>query len=224
MVIGMTLCNRFMICGELQEVMINIFRTHIKIKLSVSTNHQFFTVSQTIYNKWSKTKCDEILAIAPKLRPKFDGMVYAEGREYYRINKSDKPSRLFISGNITPWGNNIYYNMAFFRLSNDDNDAMSIELEGQWINKKEFINVVSDSPRLFNINIPQKTKENQIYKLLLSYNPECKISDSIVFSLGTQDKFTIQSIEERDKKIEEDMMEKLMLEYEIMNSVYGGKE
>ena len=221
MVIGMTLCNRFMICGELQEVMINIFRTHIKIKLSVSTNHQFFTVSQTIYNKWSKTKCDEILAIAPKLRPKFDGMVYAEGREYYRINKSDKPSRLFISGNITPWGNNIYYNMAFFRLSNDDNDAMSIELEGQWINKKEFINVVSDSPRLFNINIPQKTKENQIYKLLLSYNPECKISDSIVFSLGTQDKFTIQSIEERDKKIEEDMMEKLMLEYEIMNSVYG---
>ena len=224
MVIGMTLCNRFMICGELQEVMINIFRTHIKIKLSVSTNHQFFTVSQTIYNKWSKTKCDEILAIAPKLRPKFDGMVYAEGREYYRINKSDKPSRLFISGNITPWGNNIYYNMAFFRLSNDDNDAMSIELEGQWINKKEFINVVSDSPRLFNINIPQKTKENQIYKLLLSYNPECKISDSIVFSLDAQDKFTIQSIEERDKKIEEDMMERLMLEYEIMNSVYGGKE
>ena len=224
MVIGMTLCNRFMICGELQEVMINIFRTHIKIKLSVSTNHQFFTVSQTIYNKWSKTKCDEILAIAPKLRPKFDGMVYAEGREYYRINKSDKPSRLFISGNITPWGNNIYYNMAFFRLSNDDNDAMSIELEGQWINKKEFINVVSDSPRLFNINIPQKTKENQIYKLMLSYNPECKISDSIVFSLDVQDKFTIQSIEERDKKIEEDMMEKLMLEYEIMNSVYGGKE
>ena len=84
--------------------------------------------------------------------------------------------------------------------------------------------MVSDSPRLFNINIPQKTKENQIYKLLLSYNSECKISDSIVFSLDTQDKFTIQSIEERDKKIEEDMMGRLMLEYNIMNSVYGGKE
>ena len=54
--------------------------------------------------------------------------------------------------------------------------------------------------------------------------PECKISDSIVFSPDNQDKFTIQSIEERNKKIEEDMMEKLMLEYEIMSSVYGGKE
>ena len=114
--------------------------------------------------------------------------------------------------------------MMFFRLVTNKKDSLSIELEGQWINKKEFINVVSDSPRLFNINIPKETKENQIYKLLLSYNPECKISDSIVFSIDAQDKFTIQSIEERDKKIEEDMMEKLMLEYEIMNSVYGGKE
>ena len=170
MVIGMTLCNRFMICGELQEVMINIFRTHIKIKLSVSSNHQFFTVSQTIYNKWSKTKCDEILAIAPKLRPKFDGMVYAEGREYYRINKSDKPSRLFISGNITPWGNNIYYNMAFFRLSNDDNDAISIELEGQWIDGNNFLNVVDDSPRVFEINKPKQCKIGQIYKLKYNNN------------------------------------------------------
>ena len=31
-------------------------------------------------------------------------------------------------------------------------------------------------------------------------------------------------MEEVWKDVEEDMMEKLMLEYEIMNSVYGGKE
>ena len=31
-------------------------------------------------------------------------------------------------------------------------------------------------------------------------------------------------MEEVWKDVEEDMMEKLMLEYEIMSSVYGGKE
>lgn len=224
MVIGMTLCNRFMICGELQEVMINIFRTHIKIKLSVSANHQFFTVSQTIYNKWSKTKCDEILAIAPKLRPKFDGMVYAEGREYYRINKSDKPSRLFISGNITPWGNNIYYNMAFFRLSNDNNDTMSIELEGQWMDGKNFLNVVDDSPRVFEINKPKQCKIGQIYKLNIAFNQWYMIQDGVVKPLEKCDKFTVNYIEKCDKTISKEQQDKLMLEQEIMSSVYGGKE
>ena len=219
----MTLCNRFMICGELQEVMINIFRTHIKIKLSVSANHQFFTVSQTIYNKWSKTKCDEILAIAPKLRPKFDGMVYAEGREYYRINKSDKPSRLFISGNITPWGNNIYYNMAFFRLSNDNNDAMSIELEGQWMDGKNFLNVVDDSPRVFEINKPKQCQIGQIYNLNIAFNQGYMIQDGVVKSLEKCDKFTVNYIEKCDKTISKEQQDKLMLEQEIMSSVYERK-
>ena len=223
MVIGMTLCNRFMICGELQEVMINIFRTHIKIKLSVSANHQFFTVSQTIYNKWSKTKCDEILAIAPKLRPKFDGMVYAEGREYYRVNKSDKPSRLFISGNITPWGNNIYYNMAFFRLSNDNNDTMSIELEGQWIDGKNFLNVVDDSPRVFEINKPKQCKIGQIYKLNIAFNEGHMIQDGVIKSLEKCDKFTVNYIEKCDKVISKEQQDKLMLEQEIISNVYGRK-
>lgn len=219
----MTLCNRFMICGELQEAMINIFRTHIKIKLSVSSNHQFFTVSQTIYNKWSKTKCDEILAIAPKLRPKFDGMIYAEGREYYRINKSDKPSRLFISGNITPWGNNIYYNMAFFRLSNDNNDTISIELEGQWIDGNNFLNVVDDSPRVFEINKPKQCKIGQIYKLNIAFNQGYMIQDGVVKSLEKCDKFTVNYIEKCDKAISKERQDKLMLEQEIMSSVYGRK-
>lgn len=219
----MTLCNRFMICGELQEVMINIFRTHIKIKLSVSANHQFFTVSQTIYNKWSKTKCDEILAIAPKLRPKFDGMVYAEGREYYRINKSDKPSRLFISGNITPWGNNIYYNMAFFRLSNDNNDAMSIELEGQWMDGNNFLNVVDDSPRVFEINKPKQCKIGQIYKLNIAFNQGYMIQDGVVKSLEKCDKFNVNYIEKCDKAISKEQQDKLMLEQEIISNVYGRK-
>ena len=219
----MTLCNRFMICGELQEVMINIFRTHIKIKLSVSTNHQFFTVSQTIYNKWSKTKCDEILAIAPKLRPKFDGMVYAEGREYYRINKSDKPSRLFISGNITPWGNNIYYNMAFFRLSNDNNDAVSIELEGQWIDGKNFLNVVDDSPRVFEINKPKQCKIGQIYKLSITSNQGYMIQDDVIKPIEKCDKFTVNYIEKCDKVISKEQQDKLMLEQEIISNVYGRK-
>ena len=165
------------------------------------------------------------MAAMSQIHPRIDGVVYADGLgEYYILKKTNIPSRLLISGNIMQWRGFIYYNMMFFRLVTNKKDSLSIELEGQWINKKEFINVVSDSPRLFNINIPKKTKENQIYKLLLSYNPECKISDSIVFSIDAQDKFTIQSIEERDKKIEEDMMERLMLEYEIMNSVYGGKK
>ena len=206
----MTLTNRFTMCGEFQEARIDLFRTHMKIKFSISVNHQVITVSQTISRKWAKDKYEEVMAAMSQIHPRIDGVVYADGLgEYYILKKTNIPSRLLISGNIMPWRGFIYYNMMFFRLVT---------------NKKEFINVVSDSPRLFNINIPQKTKENQIYKLLLSYNPECKISDSIVFSLDAQDKFTIQSIEYRDRKIEEDMMEKLMLEYEIMSSVYGGKE
>ena len=221
----MTLTNRFIMCGELQEARIDLFRTHMKIKFSVSVNHQVITVSQTISRKWARDKYEEVMAAMSQIHPRIDGVVYADGLgEYYILKKTNIPSRLLISGNIMPWRGFIYYNMMFFRLVTNKKDSLSIELEGQWINKKEFINVVSDSPRLFNINIPKETKENQIYKLLLSYNPECKISDSIVFSLDAQDKLTIQSIEERDKKIEEDMMEKLMLEYEIMNSVYGGKE
>ena len=216
------LTNKFTAIGQLQEANIQLYPTHIKIKLSLSVNDITLTLYQTISKRFNQQQYDNIMSMLPNLHCKIDGWVYAKGEQYYKL-KQDKPSRLLISGNLSAYANRVFFNMCYMQFS-DMADMLSIELEGQWINKKEFINVVSDSPRLFNINIPQKTKENQIYKLLLSYNLECKISDSIVFSLDNQDKFTIQSIEERDKKIEEDMMEKLMLEYEIMSSVYGGKE
>ena len=216
------LTNKFTAIGQLQEANIQLYPTHIKIKLSLSINNITLTLYQTISKRFNRQQYHNIMSMLPNLHCKVDGWVCVKGEQYYKL-KQDKPSRLLISGNLSAYANRVFFNMCYMQFS-DMSDMLSIELEGQWINKKEFINVVSDSPRLFNINIPQKTKENQIYKLLLSYNPECKISDSIVFSLDNQDKFTIQSIEERDKKIDEDVMEKLMLEYEIMSSVYGGKE
>ena len=216
------LTNKFTAIGQLQEANIQLYPTHIKIKLSLDINNITLTLYQTISKRFNGQQYDNIMSMLPNLHCKIDGWIYAKGEQYYKL-KQDKPSRLLVSGNLSAYADRVFFNMCYMQFS-DMSDMLSIELEGQWINKKEFINVVSDSPRLFNINIPQKTKENQIYKLLLSYNPECKIYDSIVFSLDVQDKFTIQSIEERDKKIKEDMMERLMLEYEIMSSVYGDKE
>ena len=216
------LTNKFTAIGQLQEANIQLYPTHIKIKLSLDINNITLTLYQTISKRFNGQQYDNIMSMLPNLHCKIDGWVYVKGEQYYKL-KQDRPSRLLVSGNLSAYADRVFFNMCYMQFS-DMSDMLSIELEGQWINKKEFINVVSDSPRLFNINIPQKTKENQIYKLLLSYNPECKIYDSIVFSLDVQDKFTIQSIEERDKKIKEDMMERLMLEYEIMSSVYGDKE
>ena len=216
------LTNKFTAIGQLQEANIQLYPTHIKIKLSLDINNITLTLYQTISKRFNGQQYDNIMSMLPNLHCKIDGWIYAKGEQYYKL-KQDRPSRLLVSGNLSAYADRVFFNMCYMQFS-DMSDMLSIELEGQWINKKEFINVVSDSPRLFNINIPQKTKENQIYKLLLSYNPECKIYDSIVFSLDVQDKFTIQSIEERDKKIKEDMMERLMLEYEIMSSVYGDKE
>ena len=125
----MTLTNRFTMCGELQEARIDLFRTHMKIKFSISVNHQVITVSQTISRKWAKDKYEEVMAAMSQIHPRIDGVVYADGLgEYYTLKKTNIPSRLLISGNIMPWRGFIYYNMMFFRLVTNKKDSLSIEL------------------------------------------------------------------------------------------------
>ena len=107
--------------------------------------------------------------------------------------------------------------------SNDNNDAMSIELEGQWMDGNNFLNVVDDSPRVFEINKPKQCKIGQIYKLNITFNQGYMIQDGVVKSLEKCDKFTVNCIEKRDKAISKEQQDKLMLEQEIISNVYGGK-
>lgn len=213
----MTLTNRFIMCGELQEARIDLFRTHMKIKFSISVNHQVITVSQTISRKWAKDKYEEVMAAMSQIHPRIDGVVYADGLgEYYTLKKTNIPSRLLISGNIMPWRGFIYYNMMFFRLVTNKKDSLSIELEGQWINNHQFLNVLYSSPRIFNITPPNIWQDDCLYHLKLGYNAGYNIVDGIVQS-NDNSELSILSYDKLDKYIDDELKKKLLLEWDIIS-------
>lgn len=207
--------NIFIAIGSLHECSIQFYATHIKIRLSLDVNNQSITIQQTISRKWASDQYDAICRLIPYLYPKIKGIVAKNGREpIYTMQPSDKPTRLLISGNINEWHGNIYLNGQYIALAlYGQQDSLSIQLDGQWVDNQRLINVCGDWPREFHLPAPSGY-ERRVYRLNLAYNAGYTVRDDAV--VNEPYGLSVLSCRPFDEYIDDEQMKKILLELEIM--------
>lgn len=206
--------NRFVCIGTLLECSIQYYATHAKIRMALDVNGQTITIQQTISRKWSHDQLAALDLTIPYLHPQIKGMVTKNGKEpVYTMFSSDHPTRLMISGNINEWHGNIYFNGQYINLCTNMADSISIEVDGQWVDKDRLINVCGDWPREFHIPAPSGY-EQRVYRLSLIYSGGYIAHDGVVdiSAYGLQ----VANCQPLDEYIDDEQMKKILLELEIM--------
>lgn len=207
--------NRFMLLGELSEILILLFPTHLRVWLSININNQTITIQQTINRRWNKKQYDELCDMIHLFRPRIDGYVLKNGVEkIYTIKSNSNPSRLLISGNVNEWRENIYFNGQYIRFEPNGHDFLSIEIDGQWIENNRLLNVLNDSPVVFHFPDVRNMINDGIYRINFTYNAGYNVCDNIVST--NKDGLIIQSCKYISPPMEKEKIDKLMLEYEII--------
>ena len=210
----MTTINRFIAVGDLHELAIQFYRTHAKIRLSLIVNNQAITIQQTISRKWASDQYDALCQLIPYLHPKIKGIVSKNGKEpIYTMPQSVQPTRLMVSGNINEWHGNIYFNGQYMRVVANMADNISIEVDGQWVDNRQLINVCGDWPREFHIPAPSGY-EQRVYRLRLIYSGGYQVHDGVVdiSPYGLK----VVNCQPLDEYIDDEQIKKIMLELEIM--------
>ena len=206
--------NRFVCVGTLLECSIQYYATHAKIRMALDVNVQTITIQQTISRKWASDRLAVLERTIPYLHPQIKGMVTKNGKEpIYTMSPSDQPTRLMVSGNINEWHGNIYFNGQYMRVVANMADSISIEVDGQWADNDRLINVCSDWPREFHIPAPSGY-EQRVYRLNLVYSGGYIAHDGVVdiSDYGLQ----VVACQPLDEYIEDEQMNKILLELEIM--------
>ena len=208
--------NKFLCVAQLQELRIDIYQTHMKVKFSVIANNQCLTMNQTLSRKWNEPQIKSWLAVAQYTHPRVDSYIYVKNKHYYTMKKSDMPTRLLVSGNINEWKKSLYYNVQYCRIAEDNApNSMNIEMDGQWVDSSKFLNICGDSPRVFNINRPDGC-EGCICRLRLEYDAGYSIEQNRVITNPSG--LRVVDCKRTDVVMSKEEINKWMLEYDIISS------
>ena len=214
----MNLLNKFTLIGYLSEIRVDLFRSHIKAKLSIDLQDNNITCYATISRRFNKEWHHEFESLLSQLVPKQDGWAYVNGEQYYKIGASVQPSCLFLSGNISSSGDMIFFNFEYCKILDEQlAPYVSIEIEGQFVDKDKFLNIISDSPRIFNLKRPSRAMDGKIYKAWIRYNPSYKVQDDTIYPIGIN-KLTLAKIEQTNKQIPDEQLQDYLLEWKIINN------
>lgn len=214
----MNLLNKFTLIGYLSEIRVDLFRSHIKAKLAIDLHSYTVTCYATISRRFNNEWYREFESLLSRLEPQRDGWAYVNGEQYYKIGSSVQPSCLFLSGNISSSSDMMFLNFEYCQIvDKQSQQSMSIEMEGQFVDKDKFLNIISDSPRIFNIKRPKQANDDKIYKAWLQYNPSYTIQDDIVYPVEV-DRLTLAKIEPTDKQITDEQLKDYLLEWKIINN------
>lgn len=207
--------NRFIAVGGLNELSIQYYATHVKIRMTLDINQHTITVQQTISRKWEQEQIDALTTIIPYLHPRIKGIITKNGKEpIYAMTATDQPTRLIVSGNINEWHGNIYFNGQYIRVVGADMvDNISIEVDGQWADSRRFINIVDGWAREFCITAPNDY-EQRLYRLKLIYCGGYSVHNGVVdiSRCGLQ----VVDCKPLDEYIDDEQMKKILLELEII--------
>lgn len=213
----MNLLNKFTLIGYLSEIRVDLFRSHIKAKLSIDLQDNNITCYTTISRRFNKEWHHEFESLLSRLAPKQDGWVYVNGEQYYKMDSCTQPSCLFLSGNISSSSDMIFFNFEYCKILDEQlSPYISIEIEGQFVDKDKFLNIISDSPRIFNIKRPNQAINGKIYKVWLRYNPSYRIQDDTIYPVDIN-KLTLARIEQTNKQITDEQLQDYLLEWKIIN-------
>lgn len=214
----MNLLNKFTLIGYLSEIRVDLFRSHIKAKLAIDLQGHNITCYATISRRFNKEWHHEFESLLSRLAPKQDGWVYVNGEQYYKMDSCAQPSCLFLSGNISSSVDMIFFNFEYCKILDEQlSPSVSIEIEGQFVDKDKFLNIISDSPRIFNIKRPKKANEDKIYKAWIQYNTSYTIQDDIIYPVEV-DRLALTKIEPTDKQITDEQLKDYLLEWKIINN------
>lgn len=206
--------NRFVCIGTLTECAIQYYATHTKVRMALDVNGQTITIQQTISRKWAKEQYAALGDLIPSLHPQIKGTVTKNGKEpIYTMTPSVQPTRLMVSGNINEWHGNIYFNGQYMHVVANMADSISIEVDGQWVDNSRLVNIVGDWPREFHIPAFHGY-ERRLYRLRLAYSAGYVEHDGVVDAApyGLQ----VLSCQPLDEYIDDEQMQKILLELEIM--------
>ena len=150
-----SLLNRFSLIGILKECRIDLFSSHIKSKFNIEVdNKNEITVYYSINKKFHSDKYKEFIDLIPQFHPTITGYVWNGKEKYYTISSNNllenKTNKLFISGNILERNGNVYLNGEYIKITKLKNE-FSFSFEGIVIDNSHILNIVNDSPRVFNI-------------------------------------------------------------------------
>ena len=112
----MNLLNKFTLIGYLSEIRVDLFRSHIKAKLSIDLQDNNITCYATISRRFNKEWHHEFEVLLSRLVPKQDGWAYVNGEQYYKMDSFTHPSCLFLSGNISSSGDMIFFNFEYCKI------------------------------------------------------------------------------------------------------------
>ena len=213
----MNLLNKFTLIGYLSEIRVDLFRSHIKAKLSIDLQDHNITCYATISRRFNKEWYHEFESMLSHLVPKQDGWVYMNDEQYYKMNSCAQSSCLFLSGNISSSGDMIFFNFEYCKILDEQlAPSVSIEIEGQFVDKDKFLNIISDSPRIFNLKRPNQAIDGKIYKAWLQYNPSYRIQDDTIYPVDMS-KLILERIEQTNKQISDEQLRDYILEWKIIN-------
>ena len=127
----------------------------------------------------------------------------------------DIPTRLLVSGNINEWKKSLYYNVQYCRIVEDSAaDSMNIEMDGQWLDSSQFLNICGDSPRVFNIKRPDGC-DSCICRLRLEYDAGYSIEQNRVVTYPSG--LSVVNYKRTDAAMSQEEIDKWMLEWSIVN-------
>ena len=212
-----SLLNRFTLIGILKECRIDLFPSHIRARFNVEIdNQQEITVDYQINKKFHKEKYKEFIELIPFLHPYVNGYVWLNKNQYYSLSSNNLLEKLFISGNVLEKNGNIYFNAEYIKKTKLKNE-FSFEFEGVVIDKEHILNIVNDSPRMFNIDNNIKPSES-IYNFSIKYNPNYKIENDNVYFNKQKSNFVYNNKHYTNKKISKKEIKDYLLEWEIINN------
>lgn len=215
MIDKINLTNKFIYVGALQEAKVDIYSTHIKIKFSLENiNHHALTIYETISKRYNQDRYAAILSLLPQLQCRVDGWVYVDGKEYYKLPQGE-PSHLFISGNISAYHDRVFFNMCYCQLIDEMRDIFTISMSGMWIDNSRFMNVLYDSPRVFNISSPNIWQDSAIYNLQLTYDCGYDIINGVVNN-SEKSELSLLSFTKTEKFLDSESKKRLLLEWDII--------
>ena len=173
-------------------------------------------MSQTLSRKWNEAQIKSWLNMAQYIYPRIDSYIYVKNKHYYTMKKSDTPTRLLVSGNINEWKKSLYYNVQYCRIVEDSAaDSINIEMDGQWLDSSQFLNICGDSPRVFNIKRPDGC-EGCICLLRLEYDAGYSIEQNLVVTHPSG--LSVVNYKRTDAAMSQEEIDRWMLEYEIISS------
>ncbi len=216
-----SLLNRFSLVGILKECRIDLFPSHIKAKFNIEVdNRNEITVYYSINKKFHSDKYKEFIELIPQFHPTIKGYVWNGKERYYTISSDNllekQINKLFISGNILERNGNVYLNGEYIKITKLKNE-FSFSFEGIIIDNNHILNIVNDSPRVFNIKNNLSASE-KIYNFSVKYNFGYKIENLNVFNEDKDLNFKIIKKSKTNKTIEQKDIDNYMLEWEIINS------